>query len=144
MKQVLFILSMFLLACSPQQELDKDIIREEISAVMKAQEVAWNQGDIPAFMAGYAQSDSTIFVGKTRVNYGWEKVLEAYIKGYPDKEAMGKLQFDLIRIEPMDATHAYVVGKWTLLEKAEPASGHFVLIFEKLAAGWRITVDGTS
>lgn len=137
-------LTLFLVACTPKQELEKDIIREEISAIMRAQEIAWNKGDIPGFMDGYAQSDSTIFVGKTRVNYGWEKVLEAYLKGYPDKSAMGKLNFDIIRIEPMDATHAYVVGKWTLSEKEEPASGHFVLIFEKLDAGWRITVDGTS
>ena len=111
---------------------------------MREQEKAWNSGDIRGFMEGYHQGDSTLFVGKSRVNYGWENVLNAYLKGYPDQAAMGKLQFDLIRIELTDATHAYVVGKWTLSEKSEPASGHFVLIFEKFAEAWRITVDGTS
>ncbi|MBI1222051.1 MAG: DUF4440 domain-containing protein [Bacteroidetes bacterium] len=144
MKRLILISFLCLIACSSEVTPDKEAIREEIVAVMQAQETAWNKGDIRGFMQGYLQSDSTIFVGKKRVNYGWENVLAAYLKGYPDEATMGKLHFDLIRIEAMDATHAYVIGKWTLSENAEPASGHFVLIFEKGAAGWRITVDGTS
>jgi len=34
----------------------------EIRAVMKAQEEAWNRGDIDGFMNGYARSSSTTFV----------------------------------------------------------------------------------
>ncbi|HCS18991.1 MAG TPA: DUF4440 domain-containing protein [Bacteroidetes bacterium] len=118
--------------------------RDEIIQVMRDQEAAWNMGDMQGFMKGYAQSDSTLFVGKTRVNYGWQTVLDSYLKAYPDQAAMGTLHFDLIRVEPLSKKNAYVVGKWTLMENEKPASGHFVLIFEKSKAGWRIIVDGTS
>lgn len=141
---VIFLISSLWMACSPNAQLDMEAEKGAIESVMRAQEVAWNQGDLHGFMEGYAQGDSTIFVGKTRINYGWQKVLDSYIKGYPDKAAMGHLQFDLIRIVPIDGTHAYVVGKWTLTENENPASGHFVLIFEKLEGAWRIIVDGTS
>lgn len=134
-----------LFSCStPSQEDHLSAWRDEIIQVMRDQEAAWNKGDMQGFMKGYAQSDSTLFVGKTRVNYGWQTVLDSYLKAYPDTAAMGNLQFDLIRVVPLNDTHAYVVGKWTLLENDKPASGHFVLIFEKTDSGWRIIVDGTS
>ncbi len=140
----LFLMSIVWTSCSPSTQVDMSSEQEAIESVMRAQEVAWNEGDLRGFMEGYANSDSTLFVGKTRVNYGWQKVLDSYIKGYPNMAAMGHLQFDLIRIVPIDETHAYVVGKWTLTENDKPASGHFVLIFEKLEGAWRIVVDGTS
>ena len=132
------------LGCNQAQTGNLHAESAAIESVMRAQERAWNQGDLRGFMEGYAQGDSTLFVGKTRVNFGWQKVLDSYLKGYPDKAAMGKLQFDLIRIVPLDDTHAYVVGKWNLTENDNPASGHFVLIFEKIEGAWRIVVDGTS
>ncbi|MHB1278507.1 MAG: YybH family protein [Bacteroidia bacterium] len=134
-----------LFSCSTASRQDAlNATRDEIIQVMRDQEAAWNRGDMQGFMAGYAQSDSTLFAGKSRVNYGWQTVLDGYLKAYPDKAAMGKLQFDLIRVVPLSDVHAYVVGKWTLIENEKPASGHFVLIFEKSDAGWRIIVDGTS
>lgn len=146
LRSILFLLPLlsFFSCTSPMKEEALKANREEIIQVMRDQEVAWNKGDMHSFMAGYAQSDSTLFVGKTRVNYGWQTVLDSYIKAYPDKSAMGKLQFDLLRVVPLDEKHAYVVGKWTLLENEKPSSGHFVLIFEKTSKGWQIIVDGTS
>jgi hypothetical protein len=47
------------------------IIRFEIYHVIGAQQTAWNRGDIDAFMAGYAHSDSTTFVSEDKVTRGW-------------------------------------------------------------------------
>src|SRR4051812_9977327 len=47
-----------------------------IRAVLDQQAAAWNRGDIDAYMAGYAQSDDTMFVG-TDVTRGWTKVRTA-------------------------------------------------------------------
>ncbi|HXH41663.1 MAG TPA: hypothetical protein VNN08_23770, partial [Thermoanaerobaculia bacterium] len=41
-----------------------------IRAVLDAQAAAWNRGDIDGYMAGYANSDETMFVG-TDVTRGW-------------------------------------------------------------------------
>lgn len=137
--------SLFLLlsACNDKQYSDETLIAG-IETVLRTQEAAWNRGDIAGFMDGYAQNDSTLFAGKTRVNLGWQKVLDQYKRSYPDKSAMGTLQFDLIRIKVLDESNAYVVGKWTLTETDKASSGHFVLILEKGDKGWKITVDGTS
>ncbi len=124
--------------------IDTLSIEKAIREVMADQQEAWNRGDIEGFMDGYSRSDSTLFAGKNRVNYGWNTVLESYRKGYPDGKAMGQLQFTLIRVRVLSEHHAYVVGKWELTENTKPASGHFVLIFEKSPEGWKIAVDGTS
>lgn len=144
--RILLVLPFFaVFSCGTQsREEVLNASRNEIIQVMRDQEAAWNRGDMPGFMEGYAKSDSTLFAGKTRVNYGWQTVLDGYLKAYPDKAAMGTLHFDLIRVMPLSDTHAYVVGKWTLIENQKPASGHFVLIFEHSEKGWQIIVDGTS
>ena len=65
--------------------------RAQITAVIQAQQEAWNRGDIDAFMNGYARgsrqsgppigrtrpvasSDSTIFVSEDKVTRGWQTV----------------------------------------------------------------------
>ena len=40
----------------------------EIQSVLSAQQDAWNRGDIDAFMKGYAQSASTVFVSGDEVS----------------------------------------------------------------------------
>jgi len=129
---------------SCQPEVDETAEKQAITRVMMEQEQAWNRGDIEAFMAGYSRNDSTLFVGKTRVSYGWETVLTNYRKAYSDAKAMGQLQFNLIRINLLSPVSAYVVGRWELSETSQAASGHFLLIFAKENGEWKITVDGTS
>lgn len=111
---------------------------------MADSETAWNRGDIEGFMAGYAQSDSTRYVGSRGPVYGWERVLERYLAAYPDKATMGVLRFTDIDIAVLSADAALVFGKWTLQREADQPWGWFTLLFRKTGAGWRITHDHTS
>ena len=61
----------------------------EIQSVLSAQQDAWNRGDIDAFMNGYAQSASTVFVSEDEVRRGWETVRERYRLKYSDRTKMG-------------------------------------------------------
>jgi hypothetical protein len=42
----------------------------EIQSVLRAQENAWNRGDVDAFMNGYARSPLTTFVSEDEVRRG--------------------------------------------------------------------------
>lgn len=77
------------------QSQDETIIRSEI----EKQRLAWNRGDIEGFMNGYWQSDSLMFIGKSGVTYGWKNTLGNYKRGYPDTAAMGKLDFNILRLK---------------------------------------------
>jgi ketosteroid isomerase-like protein len=116
---------------------------EEIQRVMNLQEVAWNEGNIEQFMDGYWKSDSLMFIGKNGIKYGWEPTLDNYKTSYPDKTAMGKLNFEILKLE-VNGNSAYMLGKWKLIRKEDTPNGYFTLYWKKIDGKWVITIDHTS
>ena len=124
-----------------------------IQAVIDAQVIAWNRGDIPAFMASYEDSPETTFVGTASVNKGFEPILERYKKGYATKDQMGTLTFkDLdIRLLPSSSgatEYAVVTGRFHLDRSAKGTAtkddGIFSLVWHKSTGGWKIVLDHTA
>ena len=116
---------------------------EEIQRVMNLQEVAWNEGNIEQFMDGYWKSDSLMFIGKNGIKYGWEPTLDNYKTSYPDKTAMGKLNFEILKLE-VNGNSAYMLCKWKLIRKEDTPNGYFTLYWKKIDGKWVITIDHTS
>lgn len=108
-----------------------------------AQELAWNKGDVDGFMSFYWNNDSLMFIGKKGITYGWKSTNENYKKSYPTKEDMGKLIFEIVKMEQFNKTTVYVIGKWQL-EKEKPVGGYFTLIWRKINGKWFIISDHTS
>lgn len=115
-----------------------------ITEAMKTQEIAWNNGDVEGFMAAYHRSDSLVFIGRSGLNYGWQRTLDNYRKSYPDAEAMGRLNFENLEIQQIGDHSAFVVGRWTLYRTADTLSGHYSLIWQYLDSRWVITADHSS
>jgi len=137
-------IALFLVGFSVQAQLTKTLAEEQIKLVMKFQESNWNRGDIPAYMKGYWNSDSLLFIGSKGPTYGYTKTLINYLKSYPTAEKMGQLTFDYIKIEILSNAQAFVVGKWHLKRKEEDLSGHFTLLWKKIEGEWKIVVDHSS
>jgi len=116
---------------------------ENILNVMEMQEKAWNNGYIDEFMNGYWQSDSLMFIGKNGIKYGWQTTFDNYKKSYPNKAAMGKLEFNVIKLETNNKT-AYMLGKWNLIRENDNPNGYFTLYWKKINKKWVITIDHTS
>jgi ketosteroid isomerase-like protein len=123
-----------------------------IRAGMKAQEAAWNRGDVPAFMQEYEDSTDTTFIGLT-VRKGFQPILKRYQENYTSREEMGTLSYtDLdVRLLPNGCGKteiALVTGKFHLERAAHgPAKkddGIFSLVWRKGAHGWKIVLDHTS
>lgn len=121
----------------------QDIERSKIMEVMKMQEIAWNNGNVEQFMEGYWNSDSLMFIGKNGVKYGWNNTLENYKKSYPNKELMGILSFEVVKLEVNNET-AYMLGKWNLKRKEDNPNGFFTLYWKKINNNWVIVIDHTS
>jgi len=124
---------------STAQDDDKTAIRN----VMHEQFIAWNNGNIDAFMQTYWQSDSLLFVSNPPT-YGWQQTLDRYKKVYPDTAAMGKLSFDLLELKQLSPEYYFVMGKWHLKRTAGDVGGIFTLIFRKINGKWLIIVDHSS
>ncbi len=104
----------------------------------------WNNGNIPAFMNTYWKSDSLMFIGKNGVTYGWQNTLDNYKKGYPDKAAMGTLNFELLEVKRLSVMYFFVVGKWHLTRSIGDVGGSFTLLFRKIKNQWFIVADHSS
>jgi uncharacterized protein (TIGR02246 family) len=115
-----------------------------IQSVLSAQQEAWNRGDIDAFMNGYAQSASTVFVSEDEVRRGWETVRDRYRIRYSDRAKMGTLSFSDIEVTMLSPDAAVVLGVWRLKRANDEPHGRFTLIFKRLPEGWRIVHDHTS
>ncbi|HUC82723.1 MAG TPA: DUF4440 domain-containing protein [Flavisolibacter sp.] len=116
----------------------------KIRQLLAAQTEAWNRGDLESFMQTYWKSDSLMFIGKSGVTRGWQQTLENYKKGYPDTAAMGKLAFDIIKVEQLSPERFFVVGKWMLKRTIGDISGHYTLLFRKIKGAWVIVADHSS
>ena len=140
-KILLSILLIFFLVISTiAQSTDE----QSILTILAQQTLAWNNGNQEAFMKGYWQSDSLMFIGKSGITYGWQKTLDNYKKNYPDTASMGKLNFDLLSVKPVAENYFFVVGKWHLTRSIGDVGGVFTLLFRKVKNQWVIIADHSS
>ena len=115
-----------------------------IQAILDNQITAWNKGDIDAFMVGYLESDSLVFIGKSGPTYGYQNTLANYKKGYPDTSHMGKLKFEIINMKPLGTNYYFIIGKWFLKRTVGDLNGVYTLVFRKTKDGWKIISDHSS
>ncbi len=136
-----FILMAAIVSSAPAQTQNATA---QIRSVLRAQQDAWNRGDIDGFMNGYARSASTVFVSEDTIRRGWETVRERYRKKYSDRAKMGRLTFSDLEITLLSPDAAVVLGSWGLKRAKDSPHGRFTLIFKRLPEGWRIVHDHTS
>jgi L-asparaginase / beta-aspartyl-peptidase len=121
-----------------------DSADEAIRTVLAAQQAAWNRGNIPAFLEGYWNSPELTFAGSEGIVRGYDGLLQRYRKSYPDKQAMGELDFTDLETQSLGADSALVLGRWHLKRASGAIGGVFSLVFRRFPAGWRIIHDHTS
>lgn len=122
------------------QQKDELAIRK----LLTDQQTAWNRGDIEAFMKGYWQSDSLLFIGSKGVTYGYSNTYQRYKNTYDSPAKMGQLKFEFLHFFPLCSDTWMIVGKWQLTRSAGDVGGHYTLIFKKIAGEWVIVSDHTS
>ena len=137
------ILFCFTIMISGLNAQDHNLIGKEIKKVLSAQQNAWNEGNIEVFMQGYWPSDSLTFIGSKGLTYGWKKTLDNYKKSYPDKATMGKLQFDILKLDILSADAAILIGRYTLIREKDQPTGLFTLVWKKIDGKWVIVSDQT-
>lgn len=139
---VLLALTLSTTAVFSQSIREKD--RNDILEVLFAQQTDWNEGDIPAFMESYWRSDSLVFVSEGGPKMGWDNTLARYRKNYPDKNTIGELTFQVIKLSSLSKHVALMVGSWHLKRNIGDIGGYFTLVWKKIDGKWVIVSDHTS
>lgn len=126
-----------------QQRFDQQAETAAIRAVLAQQVNDWNAFNIEGFMQGYWKSDSMMFVG-SKITYGWDSTLARYKRSYPSPDAMGKLRFEILKMQFVSADACLVTGKYFLQRKSDNPNGTFTLLFRKKKEKWVVVYDHTS
>ncbi len=140
------ILLLFLFVFSNAKAQKNTREKEAVLKVLSQQQSDWNAGNIKAFMGGYWESDSLLFVSKKGITKGWNQTYANYVKSYPDAATMGRLTFVIKELRVITKKDAMVVGSW-LVSRTAPQTdvgGHFSLLFKKVKKQWVIVIDHTS
>jgi ketosteroid isomerase-like protein len=141
-------LALVLAACAsttPRVGTFEPADRLAIQRLLENQIAAWNRGDLPSYMDGYARIPGLIFTSGGDVRRGWQEALNHYQSRYViESKAMGTLRFEIDSIDPVGADGAVVLGRWELTDTAHPGRGVFSLVLERRSEGWRIVHDHTS
>ncbi len=133
------------LTCSFSALAQQSKSQKTVKKILFQQADNWNKGDIDAFMQDYWQSAELQFVGSKGVTFGWQQTLENYKNAYPDTQAMGKLDFEIIRNTQLSKKVILMTGKFMLeRQQLEDLSGHFLLVWKKIKGQWVIVADHTS
>jgi len=92
---------------------------DDVNLVLDDQLSGWNAGNIDQFMEGYVKDSSVRFITNKKIKTSWQEITDSYKKGYPNKEAMGKLTFhrDEIRWVNRSAYISQVIGRWEVIQK---------------------------
>jgi hypothetical protein len=135
--------ALILVSCVRPYGSKKDI--EGLANLLKGSEIAWNRGDINGFMEFYSKDSNTQFITKRGRTKGWESTLNMYRKAYPDKNAMGILEFELDTIQILSPAEGLgqITGKWKLIRAADTPSGFYSLITRNTTNGPKIIIDHT-
>ena len=135
-----------LTACKSTKATSSDYTTsvKEITQMLNQDAKHWSDGNVEAFMGSYIKSDSLVFIGKSGLTYGWQQTLDNYKKGYPTKEHMGTLKFDLLEFKELAVDAFLVIGKYNLKRTVGDASGYFSIILKKIDGKWKIIADHSS
>lgn len=144
MKKLLIVLAVVLTTSVLAQKPANKKTKKQVQHIFDKQITAWNAGDLNAFMNGYWEDKRLLFVGSRGPTYGYENTLKGYQKGYPTKEAMGTLKFDIIEMRQWDRKTLQVIGKFTLIRESDTPTGHFTLLLRKIKGKWVIVSDHSS
>ncbi|MFN4974425.1 MAG: YybH family protein [Bacteroidota bacterium] len=140
MKRIFLLL---LLGCSLYTQAQESF-ENAARRILQQQSQDWNRGDLSAFMQGYWNSDSLLFVGRNGPVYGYTTTLNNYRKNYPDTLVMGKLQFNLLSLQQLSDEHGFVLGQYILTRRTDRPTGFFTLWLRKIKGQWKIVADHSS
>ncbi|WP_318343290.1 YybH family protein [Flagellimonas baculiformis] len=134
---LLFVLPLFCVAQTTDEQEDKDAIAE----VLSVQQSAWNNYDIERFMETYWKSDELTFYGSSGVVKGWQNTLDRYKKSYPSKDHFGHLEFVTNDISKINDGAYTVMGEYHLTRPVGNLHGIFMLVLKKVDGDWKIIAD---
>lgn len=102
----------------------------------------WNHGNLDAFMHGYEDAPTTLYISSTKIIHGYAAIRARYAAHYGS--SMGVLSFSDLTKRMLGTDYAVVVAHWHLaMTNGTHPTGIFSLVLHRSSSGWHIIDDHT-
>lgn len=130
---------------APSTAADTAAARGEIVAMMDSSAIAWNHGDLDAFMSYYRPGTGTTFIGRGTVLRGPQAIREVYAARFAPGGTRDSLSFQNLELDLLAPDVANVIA-WYVLSRGDSvvARGPTSLVMRREHGGWRIVHDHSS
>lgn len=115
----------------------EDVIRGVIAATA----AAWNEGNLDAFMAGYADTPDVTMIRDAAATTGWGPVKQNYEQEAAVAGEMGRLAFEGLDVKMTADDVATVFGRYSLSRASSTSKGVVTLVMRLAEGRWRIVHD---
>lgn len=105
---------------------------------------AWNRGDLDGYLAGYWDSDKTLWISSGSLTRSSKAIVAAYKARFYTPQQMGKLSLTELEIDVLTTTDAIAYGYWTLVIEDKVAEGFFTVQLRKIEGRWLYVSDHSS
>lgn len=112
-----------------------------IRGVMAANAAAWNEGNLPAFLGGYADTSDVRLVAEGAVASGFSGVRKHYETMLAGAGAMGRLSFSNLDVTMTSPDVATVVGRYAHENGPKKSAGAMTVVLKQIEGRWRIVQD---
>ena len=120
--------------------------KPDVTAVLTAQQAAWNKGDMQVYTSFYKDAMDTEALLPMPV-HGLQSIRNQYAINFANPEAMGTLEETDIKVRPLGDGFALATGFYHLTRNKKAggeADGTFTDILESTPRGWKIIYSATT
>lgn len=145
---LLLVFSMALGACRLEVEPEQDTSLEPyVSGMLETAAIAWNDGDLDAFLSDYLDSPSTTFigVGTEGLLTGVDRIRAHFAPRFEPGARRDSLRYESVRVRSLSPLIGLVSARYVLHGDTGPTtSGPVTLVVRWTGTDWRIIHDHTS
>lgn len=118
----------------------------QVVRVVLAQQAAWNKGDMDGYLSHFKDGADTQAIMGSLVR-GMPAIRSAFKLNYPNREAMGQLDYSEVEAHELGEKYALATGRYRLERSKKAgggAEGTFTEVFEKTDSGWVVIFSETT
>jgi ketosteroid isomerase-like protein len=124
---------------SAQEEPGLDIL---VAVMLETQAIAWNGGNLDGFMAAYARSPETTYIGSSGLIVGIDGIRARYAPLFEPGATRDSLRFTDLQTRELDPRFGIATARYVLeRDGAVTSTGPFTLVLMRVEGEWRIVHD---
>jgi beta-aspartyl-peptidase (threonine type) len=106
----------------------------------------WNAHDLDGYLEVYWKSPELLVVVDSEQFNGWQQLHDAYVNGYPDRNAMGFINPGRIQVKLLKPDLALALTWWSITfpNSKKKVVGNTTIDLQKFDNAWKIVASHTS